>query len=60
MLPVSRALVVVGIVASCHKAEPRLAPEAPIVDLSTSLEAFRSEFNAHRGEARFLTLLSPS
>ena len=31
-----------------------------LVDLSTSLDALKTNFNAHRGEARFLTLLSPS
>jgi PBP1b-binding outer membrane lipoprotein LpoB len=34
--------------------------QATITDLSTSLAAARSEFNAHKGEARFLTLLSPT
>ncbi len=29
-------------------------------ELSTSLESVRAEFNAHKGEARFLTLLSPT
>lgn len=32
----------------------------PLTDLSASLEALRADFNAHSGEARFLTLLSPS
>lgn len=31
-----------------------------LVDLSASLDAVKTNFNAHRGEARFLTLLSPS
>ena len=31
-----------------------------LVDLSTSIDTLRTSFNAHRGEARFLTLLSPS
>jgi hypothetical protein len=34
--------------------------DGELVDLSTSLEAARTAFNAHRGEARFLTLLSPT
>lgn len=29
-------------------------------DLSASLDAVRTAFNAHKGEARFLTLLSPT
>lgn len=37
------------------------APRPPaIVDLSSSLEAIRADFNAHRGENRFLTLLAPT
>ena len=36
------------------------APTAPLGDLSTSLAAARTAFNAHKGEARFLTLLSPT
>ncbi|MEJ7600216.1 MAG: hypothetical protein WKG01_20070 [Kofleriaceae bacterium] len=35
---------------------------APLVDLTsaTSLNAVRTAFNVHKGEARFLTLLSPT
>jgi hypothetical protein len=40
--------------AAARKANARL------VDLSTSLRAARVAFNAHKGEARFLTLLSPT
>jgi hypothetical protein len=36
------------------------ASSAKLVDLSTSLDALRTAFNAHKQEARFLTLLSPS
>ncbi len=36
------------------------APAVQLGDLSTSLAAVRTEFNAHKGEARFLTLLSPT
>jgi hypothetical protein len=35
-------------------------PAVQLGDLSTSLAAVRTEFNAHKGEARFLTLLSPT
>ena len=35
-------------------------PAVELADLSTSLEAARAAFNAHKGEARFLTLLSPT
>jgi hypothetical protein len=33
---------------------------ARLVDVSGSLAAVRADFNAHRGESRFLTLLSPT
>jgi len=38
------------------------AARAPLTDLTaaSSLEAVRTAFNAHKGEARFLTLLSPT
>jgi hypothetical protein len=38
------------------------AARAPLVDLtaSSTLAAVRTAFNAHKGEARFLTLLSPT
>lgn len=44
------------------KAENAKAAAAPLVDLTTasSLAAVRTAFNAHKGEARFLTLLSPT
>lgn len=31
-----------------------------LTDLSVSLDAARTEFNAHKQEARFLTLLAPT
>jgi outer membrane murein-binding lipoprotein Lpp len=31
-----------------------------LTDLSTSLDAVRADFNAHKQEARFITLLSPA
>jgi hypothetical protein len=40
-------------------AAPTPAPVAQ-TDLTASLDALKADFNAHRGEARFLTLLSPS
>jgi len=33
---------------------------ASLPDLTTSLDAARTAFNAHKQEARFLTLLSPT
>jgi hypothetical protein len=35
-------------------------PDGALPDLSGSLVAARTEFNAHVHEARFLTLLSPT
>lgn len=37
-------------------------PRAPLTDITaaTKLDAVRTAFNAHKGEARFLTLLSPT
>jgi hypothetical protein len=37
------------------------APDtSALPDLTTSLDAARTAFNAHKQEARFLTLLSPT
>jgi hypothetical protein len=47
-----RGSLVVALAACSHP--PKL------VDLSASLEPIRAEFDAHAGEARFLTLLSPT
>lgn len=50
--------------AAALATEPSARPartEAPeLVDLSSSLEAIRLEFNAHKNEKRFLTLLAPT
>ena len=67
----SALLMVAMVLAGCeskksttppeHKAAmPAASAEAPLGDLSTSLAAVRTTFNAHRGEPRFLTLLSPT
>ena len=64
------ALLVLATLAACSSdpssppapaqaAAPTPAPVAQ-TDLSASLDALKADFNAHRGEARFLTLLSPS
>ena len=52
------ALAAVAVVACASKNAP--PPPAPLTDVSTSLEAARTTFNAHVGEPRFLTLLSPT
>jgi hypothetical protein len=54
---VPRSLAAFALVA-CSRA-PHGEP-VKIVDLSPSLDAIRTEFDAHAGEARFLTLLSPT
>lgn len=68
------ALVVLSYVTGCDKkaaapkdqpspaagADEKQAPPVALGDLSTSLAAVRTAFNAHKGEARFLTLLSPT
>jgi hypothetical protein len=53
-----RTVVLLALVAACSKS----ASEQPaqIVDLSTSLGDLRRDFDAHAGEARFVTLLSPT
>jgi hypothetical protein len=43
--------------AACSKPPPATPP--PVVDLPT-LDDFVRDFDAHAGEARFLTLLSPT
>jgi len=62
------ATVLALTLAACSRSEESVASAAPaaiptapkLIDLSASLEPARREFNAHRGEARFLTLLSPT
>jgi hypothetical protein len=62
-----RAVATVATVAAvaaapgCEAKAPARAT-APLVDLTTTstLAPVRAAFNAHRGEARFLTLLSPT
>lgn len=72
----SRVAVVVVAIALLHGCDKTTSPQkhvqrdaattgqpASVVqlgDLSTSLAAVRTEFNARKGEARFLTLLSPT
>lgn len=67
------AAVVALAIAGCEKksSETKEEPEpfakdsapaaaSPLGDLSTSLADVRAAFNAKKGEARFLTLLSPT
>lgn len=60
--PLSLLLLVAAAVGCKDRAAPARddTPPAALPDLSSSLDALRAEFNAHRGESRFLTLLSPT
>jgi hypothetical protein len=42
------------------KPAPDTSAAASLPDLTTSLDAARTAFNAHEQELRFLTLLSPT
>lgn len=65
LLALSLALSVLGC-DSKKRSTPELSQpanavaRAPLIDLASSLAAVRTAFNAHRGEPRFLTLLSPT
>lgn len=66
------SLLALAVLAACTTETASPAAPTPVqapasavagdamVDLSTSIDPLRTSFNAHRGEARFLTLLSPS
>jgi hypothetical protein len=48
------------VAAACGSSKQHAAP-APLTDITAdSIGAVRTTFNAHKGEARFLTLLSPT
>jgi hypothetical protein len=54
-------LLALAVVACKPDSDAKQKPAtASLTDLTTSLDAVRTEFNAHKGEARFLTLLSPT
>jgi hypothetical protein len=56
-----RSLVALVVLAACESKAPAPATtRAPLVDIDASLAVVRTAFNAHKGEARFLTLLSPT
>jgi len=71
---ISTAILVALALMACDskpasEAQSKAPPEqnkqtaaAPLTDLTTasSLASVRAAFNAHKGEARFLTLLSPT
>jgi len=54
------ALATVALTTACGSKKQHGA-SAPLTDVTaTSMAAVRTAFNAHKGEARFLTLLSPT
>jgi hypothetical protein len=53
-------IVLLLALAACNEASSKAPDERALVDLNASTAAARSEFNAHKHEARFLTLLSPT
>ena len=52
-----RTLIVLAL-AACSAKETY--PEARIIDLSSSVAELRADFDAHKGEPRFVTLISPT
>lgn len=56
------ALLLLALAGTACKSDPdaRSQQTAALPDLTKSLDGIRADFNAHRGEARFITLLSPS
>jgi hypothetical protein len=64
-----RTLLLVALAAAlapgCRDRADRAPASQPaarpgLTDLTASLEAIRADFNAHRSETRFLTLLAPT
>jgi uncharacterized protein YccT (UPF0319 family) len=53
---VTRALAVLALLVGCKPA----GSVAQVVDLSTSIDELRRDFDSHRGEMRFVTLLAPT
>jgi hypothetical protein len=54
------AVLALSIAAVGCKPAPNTSATASLPDLTTSLDAARTAFNAHKQDARFLTLLSPT
>jgi hypothetical protein len=56
------ALLLLALAGTACKSDSdaRLQLAASLPDLTKSLDAVRTDFNAHKGEARFITLLSPT
>jgi hypothetical protein len=60
MISLVRLLVVLLAVAACGGKKAGDHPPAQIVDLTTSTAELTRDFDAHSGEARFVTTLSPA
>lgn len=54
------ALAVAALGCNSESSAKPQPSKASLPDLSASLDAARTEFNAHKQEARFLTLLAPT
>jgi hypothetical protein len=55
----TKALLLLALaVAACRSDADAKPTTATLADLSKSLDAVRAEFNAHKSEPRFVTLLS--
>lgn len=56
------ALLLLALAATACKSSSNASSQqaASLPDLTKSLDAVRADFNAHKGEARFVTLLSPT
>ena len=53
----TKAVLLALALVAC-KSEPTAKPATALVDLTSSLDAIRADFNAHASEPRFVTLLS--
>lgn len=56
---VTRTLALLIALAACGSKETSY-PEAKIIDLSTSTLELQRDFDAHAGEARFVTIVAPT
>ncbi|HEU0031508.1 MAG TPA: hypothetical protein VFQ53_12805 [Kofleriaceae bacterium] len=52
--------VMLGLAVALACSKPAPAPAAEIIDLSTSVEKLRADFDAHADEPRFVTLVAPT
>ena len=60
MMKTALLLLALAFAMTACKSDPDAKPQAvatALPDLTTSLDGVRADFNAHRGEARFVALL---